>query len=205
MARNLIPSDATIKAIMQGDPRKRLSDGDGLLLPLFVNGGSHGWRFDYRIDSFEATAREWVAVKRGGWAPSYADKIIGRLEADVFPWIGQAPVAGITPPQLLGVLRRIESRGVVETAHRALENCRQVFRHAVATGKHSTNPARDLKDALKRPAPATSPPSPIPSVSSMISRLTHPRCGPTRRARCSAWPTTHASSAWTTDMAGHAL
>ena len=180
MARNLIPSDATIKAIKQGDPRKRLSDGDGLLLLLFVKGGSHGWRFDYRIegkrkmlslgtypdtslaaarrkaeaarelvaegfdpskkrqaekaahvqaravevrreqglpplDSFEATAREWFAVKRGGWAPSYADKIIARLEADVFPWIGQAPVAGITPPQLLEVLRRIESRGVVET------------------------------------------------------------------------------------------
>jgi integrase len=86
------------------------------------------------LDSFEATAREWFAVKRGGWAPSYADKIIARLEADVFPWIGQAPVAGITPPQLLEVLRRMESRGVVETAHRALENCSQVFRYAVATG-----------------------------------------------------------------------
>jgi integrase len=109
------------------------------------------------LDSFEATAREWFAVKRGGWAPSYADKIIARLEADVFPWIGQAPVAGITPPQLLEVLRRIESRGVVETAHRALENCSQVFRYAVATGKHSTNPARDLKDALKRPDPRNFP------------------------------------------------
>jgi Arm DNA-binding domain len=50
MARNLIPSDATIKAIKQGDPRKRLGDGDGLLLLLFVKGGSHGWRFDYRIE-----------------------------------------------------------------------------------------------------------------------------------------------------------
>ena len=48
------------------------------------------------LDSFEATAREWFAVKRGGWAPSYADKIIARLKADVFPWIGQAPVAGTT-------------------------------------------------------------------------------------------------------------
>ncbi len=47
MARDLIPSDATIKAIRPGDGRKRLSDGDGLYLLLFVNGGSHGWRFDY--------------------------------------------------------------------------------------------------------------------------------------------------------------
>ncbi len=49
MARDLIPSDATIKAIKPGDPRQRLSDGDGLYLRLFVKGGSHGWRLDYTI------------------------------------------------------------------------------------------------------------------------------------------------------------
>ena len=47
MARDLIPSDATIKAIRPGETRRRLSDGDGLFLLLFADGGSHGWRFDY--------------------------------------------------------------------------------------------------------------------------------------------------------------
>lgn len=103
------------------------------------------------LDSFEATAREWFAVKRDSWAASYADKIIARLEADVFPWIGKLPVGSVSPPQLLEVLRRVEARGVVETAHRALQDSGQVFRYAVATGKATTNPARDLKDALKRP------------------------------------------------------
>ena len=84
------------------------------------------------LDSFEATAREWFDVKRGGWAPSYSDKIIARLEADVFPWIGQALVAGIAPPPLLEALRRIASSGFVETAHSVLENCSQVFRYSVA-------------------------------------------------------------------------
>lgn len=46
MAHNLIPSNTTIKALKHGDPRRRLSDGAGLYLLLFVNGGSHGWRFD---------------------------------------------------------------------------------------------------------------------------------------------------------------
>jgi hypothetical protein len=46
MARNLISSDATIKSIRPGDARKRLTDGDGLYLLLFVKGGAHGWRFD---------------------------------------------------------------------------------------------------------------------------------------------------------------
>jgi integrase len=219
VARHLIPSDATIRAIKPGDSRKRLTDGDGLVLLLFINkDGEHGWRFDYRfggkrnmlslgtypypdttlaiarrkadaarhmlaesfdpsqkrkaeretlakvreadereaqglppLDSFEAVAREWYAVKRDQWAASYGDKIIARFEADVFPWIGKRPIAGITPPQVLEVLRRIEARGVLETAHRALQDSSQVFRYAVATGKAASNPARDLKDALRRP------------------------------------------------------
>jgi len=47
--RNLIASDQTIKVVKPGDPRKRLNDGDGLFLLLFVKGGAHGWRFAYTV------------------------------------------------------------------------------------------------------------------------------------------------------------
>jgi integrase len=104
-------------------------------------------------NNFEAVAREWFAARRDEWSASYGDKVLRRLEVDVFPYIGRSPIAGITPPQLLAVMRRIESRGVVETAHRALESCGQVFRYAVATGRAPSSPARDLKGALKRPDP----------------------------------------------------
>lgn len=100
---------------------------------------------------FEAVAREWFGVRRDEWAPAYADRVIRRLQNDVFPWIGGRPVADISAPELLAVLRRIESRGVIETAHRALENCSQVFRFAVATGRATSDPGRDLKDALRMP------------------------------------------------------
>jgi integrase len=109
------------------------------------------------VGSFEHTAREWYVIRKNGWAVGYGDKIIRRLEQDVFPWIGRADVSTLTPPQLLEVIRRIEARGVVETAHRALENCSQVFRYAIASGKATSNPARDLKDALKRPEPTHFP------------------------------------------------
>lgn len=102
-------------------------------------------------ESFEHVAREWFDTRKDEWAPSYGEKILRRLEVDVFPWVGSEPISSITPPQLLTVLRRIEARGVVETAHRALENCSQVFRYAVATGRVQSNPARDLKDALRKP------------------------------------------------------
>ena len=64
-------------------------------------------------DSFEALAREWHATKATGWAPGHADKIMGRLERHIFPWLGARPVGEITPAQLLAVLRRIEARGTL--------------------------------------------------------------------------------------------
>lgn len=102
-------------------------------------------------NAFEAVAREWFDTRRQDWSDSYGEKIMRRLEVDVFPYIGEQAADSVTPPQLLSVLRRIEARGVVETAHRALENCGQVFRFAIAIGKAERNPAADLKDALRKP------------------------------------------------------
>jgi len=69
-------------------------------------------------NSFESVAREWFAIQEPSWVPSHSSKVIARLENDVFPWIGKKPIGSITAPQLLKVIRRIESRGVLETAHR---------------------------------------------------------------------------------------
>jgi hypothetical protein len=47
MARHLITGDKALQAVKPGDARRRINDGAGLYLLLFVKGGSHGWRFDY--------------------------------------------------------------------------------------------------------------------------------------------------------------
>jgi integrase len=96
----------------------------------------------------EAVAREWHAKHAPRWAPGHASKIIGRFERDIFPWLGVRPVQEITAPELLEVLRRIESRGAIETAHRAHQNCGRVFRYAIATGRAQRDPAADLRGAL---------------------------------------------------------
>lgn len=80
-------------------------------------------------------AREWFAKYSTIWAANHGDRIIRRFERDIFPWIGGRPIAEVTAPELLAVVRRIENRGALETAHRALGNCGQVFRYAVATGR----------------------------------------------------------------------
>jgi integrase len=97
---------------------------------------------------FEFVATEWFTRHAVNWQKNHADKIINRLKADVFPWIGNRPINEVTPPELLTVLRRIESRGALETAHRVLANCGQIFRYAVATGRAERNQAADLRGAL---------------------------------------------------------
>ncbi|MBU0673074.1 MAG: tyrosine-type recombinase/integrase [Proteobacteria bacterium] len=99
--------------------------------------------------SFENVAREWFAQKSPVWAESHSSKIIARLELDIFPWIGAKQINTVTAPELLAVLRRIESRGAVDTANRAKQNCSQIFRYAIATGRTDRDPAADLRGALK--------------------------------------------------------
>jgi integrase len=99
-------------------------------------------------NSFEAIAREWFAKYKHTWAQSHADKILYRLEKDIFPWMGSRPIADIKAPELLSVIRRTESRGALDTAKRIKQNCGQVFRYAIATGRAERDPSQDLRGAI---------------------------------------------------------
>ena len=97
---------------------------------------------------FEVVAREWHDKYKDSWVKDHGERILVRLEKDIFPLIGAKPVQDVTAPELLAALRRIEARGAIETAHRTLQNCGQVFRYAIATGRAERDTAADLRDAL---------------------------------------------------------
>lgn len=99
-------------------------------------------------NSFEVVAREWHAKQSATWVELHASQIMLRLENDVFPWLGSRPIADVTAKELLATVNRIVDRGAVESAHRVLQNCGQVLRYAVATGRADRNPAADLRGAL---------------------------------------------------------
>jgi integrase len=99
-------------------------------------------------NSFEVIAREWHGKFLHTWTPTYAARVIGRLQDDVFPWMGNRPISDLKAPDVLAVLRRIESRGALETAHKIRNSVGQVFRYAVATGRAERDPSGDLKGAL---------------------------------------------------------
>jgi len=134
------------------DARERRDDSRKLLANSIDPGENRKAKKAAKVEratnSFEVIAREWYAKHSPNWSASHGDRIIRRLERDIFPWIGGKPIADITAPQLLEVIRRIEQRGALETAHRALGNCGQVFRYAVATGRAERDPSGDLRGAL---------------------------------------------------------
>ncbi|MGH8183250.1 MAG: tyrosine-type recombinase/integrase [Rhodanobacteraceae bacterium] len=98
--------------------------------------------------TFQAVADEWLAG-RNHLADTTRDKVRWVLESFAFPWIGARPIGDITAPELLAVLRRIESLGKLETTQRLKQVCGQVFRYAVATGRAERDPTGDLRGALK--------------------------------------------------------
>ncbi|WP_348767867.1 integrase arm-type DNA-binding domain-containing protein [uncultured Salinisphaera sp.] len=100
-------------------------------------------------DTFEAVAREWIDARSGEWGKSNRHQVTRRLERDAFPWIGTTKVHELEPPEVLRMLRRTESRGAIETAHRVKQLVGQVMRFAVATGRAQRDPTADLAGALK--------------------------------------------------------
>jgi integrase len=100
-------------------------------------------------NSFEAVALEWLDKSKVKWTPRYATVVENRIRGDLFPALGKRPIAQITAPELLPVLRKMEARGVRETTHRARQDCSHIFRYAVATGRAERDIAADVKGALK--------------------------------------------------------
>ncbi|MDD5126216.1 integrase arm-type DNA-binding domain-containing protein [Methylovulum sp.] len=103
-------------------------------------------------DSLEPIAREWWEHKRGQWTEGHAQRTLTRLVNDVFPYIGKTPINSITAIVLLETIRRIESRGAIESAHRTNQACEGVFAYAIGTGRCENNPATAISSVLK-PAP----------------------------------------------------
>lgn len=102
-------------------------------------------------NTFRLISGEWLAkLAREGRAGATLGKVRWLLEL-AYPEIGERPVAAITPPELLNVLRKVEARGHYETARRLRSTCGQVFRYAIATGRAERDPSADLRGALTAP------------------------------------------------------
>lgn len=139
-------------AVSLADARQRREDAKKLLAngidPGEVKKAKKAAIIAEAENSFEVVAREWHGKFSGQWSPGHSATVMDRLTRDVFPWLGAKPVSDIKPVDILAVLRRIEGRGALETAHRVRTICGQVLRYAVATGRAERDSAADLRGAL---------------------------------------------------------
>jgi len=142
----------TYPIVSLADARQRREDAKKLLSngidPSEVKKAKKAAIITEAENSFEVVAREWHGRFSTQWSPGHSATIMDRLVRDVFPWLGTKPVSDIKPVEILAVLRRVEGRGALETAHRIRTICGQVLRYAVSTGRAERDAAADLRGAL---------------------------------------------------------
>ena len=137
--------------ISLADARQRREDAKKLLAngvdPSDIKKAQKAATIEAATNTFEVFARQWHENSKPGWSDNHADRLLKRLEQDVFPFIGNRPVSEIKTPEIVGVLKRIASR-TLETAHRIKTAFYQIFHYAKLNGKIEYNPAADLRKVL---------------------------------------------------------
>jgi integrase len=98
--------------------------------------------------TFEIVAREWHEKNAIKWSLKNTDRTLSLLERNIFPFIGRIPIADIKPSDLLETIQRIEKKGNIQTAHRAMMNCGQIFRYAIATDRAHRDITMVLRGSL---------------------------------------------------------
>ncbi|MDD2499599.1 MAG: integrase arm-type DNA-binding domain-containing protein [Geobacter sp.] len=138
--------------ITLAEARQKLLDAKRIIAsgvdPGAVKKAQKQSRLESAANSFEVIAREWHGRFVDQWTEGHAVTIMSRLERDVFPYLGNDPIEEIKAPAVLKLLRRVESRGALESAHRIRTVIGQVLRYAVATGRAERDCTGDLKGAL---------------------------------------------------------
>ncbi|TSE32103.1 tyrosine-type recombinase/integrase [Tepidimonas charontis] len=99
--------------------------------------------------TFAAVAEEWRKKQLSKTSARYQKKCWRFVERDLLPYLGDSQISEIGAPKILEAVRRVESRGVIETAHKVLQLAGQIFRYAVATGKAQSDPTPALRGALE--------------------------------------------------------
>lgn len=144
--------------ISLADARERLKDARKLVAkgidPSVERKAAKKAKAELQSNSFEGVAREWHKHMIGNkeWSAEHATTIMNRLEKDIFPWIGSTPISEVMAKDIKAILDRIRSRGIIETARRALTIMGQVYRYAIATDRANY----DISAGFKSYLPATS-------------------------------------------------
>jgi integrase len=146
LALGVYPAVSLAKARQRRDKaRELLADG---IDPGQAKRSDKQAQADAAANTFEVVARTWLKTTMAARAATTQDRVTGWLEKKVFPAIGGMPISAVGPRDVLAVAQKMEAHGNIESAHRVMQICGQVFRYAVATGSAERDVTADLKGAL---------------------------------------------------------
>ncbi len=97
--------------------------------------------------TFEAVAREWYELNKSQWVQRHADDVISSLQREVFPVLGNVPIADIEPPEVIALLRGVEKHAK-DTARRIRQRMSAVFVYAISTRRAGGDPAATVQKAM---------------------------------------------------------
>jgi integrase len=101
-------------------------------------------------NTFQGVAKEWIAINKAHWTPTYALQVERTLKADVLPHIGPVPIRSVEAAHLLKILQRIEKRGAKTVALGVRQWCSSIIRYGVRTQRADHDPAAALYGVIKR-------------------------------------------------------
>jgi hypothetical protein len=133
------------------DARQRREDARKLLAngvdPGEIKKTQKAARVEAATNTFEVIAREWHENSKPNWSVNHAERLLKRLEQDVFPFLGSKPITDIKTPEIVEILKRVATR-TLETSHRIKTAFYHIFHYAKLHGKIENNPAADLRKIL---------------------------------------------------------
>ena len=124
-------------------------------------------------NTLEHVSTLWFDVKKAEVSPDYADDVWRSLTRHIFPLIGNLPIAKITAPRVIEVLRPIEAKGNLETIKRLSQRLNEVMDYAVNHGLIQANPLSGIRKVFKRPKKQHMPalkPDELPSLMLVIAQ-----------------------------------
>ena len=147
LSLGIYPSISLAQARQRRDEaKKQLADG---IDPSIAKRAARAGMQAAAAGTVEAIGRRWLELKKDGWSDTHHVRERRNLEKDLFPFIGKWTIADVEPPDLLAVLRKVEARGALETAHRVLLTARGLWQYAIAEGLAQRDITQDIAKALK--------------------------------------------------------
>ena len=101
--------------------------------------------------AFQNVATAWYELKKDSVTPAYAEDIWRSLTLHVFPDLGTTPISAISAPQVINLLRPLETKGSLETVKRLSQRLNEIMTYGVNSGLIHANPLSGIRSVFKKP------------------------------------------------------